>query len=87
MTLTQAPTKDIAMRSKALLDEWQVTLRTLGRAWPLARLAAIRLDAAVWKGLKFVVHGAGEGSPAFALVKELEVNSSTSPPGTDGSVE
>lgn len=80
MSLTQAPTADGAMRSKALLKQWRDTLRTQSRAWPLARLATIRLDAALWKGLSYIVHGSGEDSHANQLLKDLASNDQTSPP-------
>ncbi|KIW03589.1 uncharacterized protein PV09_05343 [Verruconis gallopava] len=80
MTITQSPTIEIARRSKALLDQWRDTLRTQSRAWPLARLATIRLDAALWKGLSFITRGSGENSPASSLLKQLEAENGSSPP-------
>ncbi len=60
----------MAVRNKALLSKWRDTLRIQGRAWPLARLAAMRLDAVFWKGLSSVVHGAGPDSPALVLLND-----------------
>ena len=71
LVLAQSSTRDNAVRSKALLDQWRDTLRTQSRAWPLAKLATIRLDAALWKGLPYIVHGAGEDSHAALLLQEL----------------
>lgn len=62
----------MAMRNKALLGKWRDTLRIQARAWPLARLAAMRLDAVFWKGLALTIHGAGPDSPAIKLLKEAE---------------
>lgn len=47
-------------------------LRTQSRAWPLARLATIRLDAIFWKGLPSVIHGTGPDSPASLSLKANE---------------
>ncbi|KAH7024848.1 uncharacterized protein B0I36DRAFT_250687 [Microdochium trichocladiopsis] len=71
LTLAQSGTGDIAIRNKELLDEWRDTLRMQARAWPLARLAAMRLDASFWKGIPSVIHGAGADSPALKLFEEL----------------
>lgn len=60
----------MAVKNKALLDKWRDTLRIQARAWPLARLAAMRLDASFWKGISSVIHGAGPDSPAIRLLKE-----------------
>lgn len=60
---------EIAQQNNELLNTWRKTLRTQSRAWPLARLATIRLDAAVWKGLSLAVHGAGEDSPAVLVTR------------------
>lgn len=69
MNLAQATTHDMAVRYQTLLNKWRSTLRIQARAWPLARLAAMRLDAIFWKGLSSVVHGAGPDSPAVMLLK------------------
>lgn len=61
----------MAVRNKALLSKWRDTLRIQARAWPLARLAAMRLDAVFWKGLSLAIHGAGPESPAIQLLKEM----------------
>ncbi|EPE10945.1 fungal specific transcription factor domain protein [Ophiostoma piceae UAMH 11346] len=68
LSLAQAPTHSIATRNKALLQKWRDTLRSQARAWPLARLATIRLDAISWKGLRSVLSGAGPDSPAMQLL-------------------
>ncbi|CAK7221019.1 hypothetical protein SBRCBS47491_004384 [Sporothrix bragantina] len=78
MNLAQSPTDPMAARSLALLDHWRRTLRIVARAWPLARLAAMRLDAITWKGISTVIHGAGSDSPAMALVRQQEGNSGNS---------
>ncbi|KAH8168720.1 fungal specific transcription factor domain-containing protein [Sarocladium implicatum] len=70
LILAQSATTEIALRNKALLDKWRDTLRIQARAWPLARLAAMRLDASFWKGISSVIHGAGSDSPALRLLKE-----------------
>lgn len=72
MNLAQSPTEPMAARCLSLLDEWRRTLRIVGRAWPLARLAAMRLDAITWKGIETVVHGAGQDSPAMALIRQQD---------------
>lgn len=69
MNLIQSTTEEMATRNKSLLGKWRDTLRTQARAWPLARLAAVRLDAIFWKGLSTVVHSAGPDSPAVQLFK------------------
>ncbi|KAF7560280.1 hypothetical protein G7046_g3861 [Stylonectria norvegica] len=76
LNLTQSPTREIAIKCKALLSDWRDTLRTQSRSWPVAKLATIRLDAAYWKGLSLVVHGAGPDSPAVAVMREEEEASS-----------
>ncbi|KAL1904358.1 hypothetical protein Sste5344_009918 [Sporothrix stenoceras] len=70
MNLAQSPTEAMATRYLALLDQWRRTLRIVARAWPLARLAAMRLDAITWKGISTVIHGAGPDSPAMSLVRQ-----------------
>lgn len=70
LNLAQSPTMEIAVRNKSLLNKWRDTLRTQARAWPLARLAAVRLDAVFWKGLAAAVHGSGVDSPATNLFKD-----------------
>ncbi|CAK7238435.1 hypothetical protein SEUCBS140593_010685 [Sporothrix eucalyptigena] len=72
MNLAQASTHAMAARYLALLDQWRRTLRIQARAWPLARLAAMRLDAITWKGVATVIHGAGMESPAMVLVRQQE---------------
>lgn len=70
MNLAQSPKHEMAVRYQTLLGKWRTTLRIQARAWPLARLATIRLDAIFWKGLSAVVHGAGPDSPAMMLLKD-----------------
>lgn len=72
LSLAQAPTHAIASRNKTLLHKWRDTLRAQARAWPLARLATIRLDAISWKGLPSVLSGAGSDSPAMQLLSEQD---------------
>ncbi|ATY66976.1 fungal specific transcription factor domain [Cordyceps militaris] len=72
LILAQSATREMAVRNKTLLDKWRDTLRMQARAWPLARLAAMRLDASFWKGISSVIHGAGPESPAVQLLKESE---------------
>uniref|UniRef100_A0A093UYT5 Transcriptional activator protein DAL81 n=1 Tax=Talaromyces marneffei PM1 TaxID=1077442 RepID=A0A093UYT5_TALMA len=69
-----SPTKEIATQNRALLNRWRETLRAQSQVWPLARLATIRLDAAFWKGLSLVIHGAGPESQAALLIKEQETS-------------
>ncbi|RVX71310.1 hypothetical protein B0A52_04884 [Exophiala mesophila] len=70
MNFAQSATQEAALRNKALLSKWRDSLRSLSRAWPLAKLATMRLDAVFWKGLSAVVHGAGPDNPASRLLKE-----------------
>jgi hypothetical protein len=72
MNLVQSPSKESATRNRILLSRWKDTLRVQSRAWPLAKLATIRLDATLWKGLSLVAHGSGPDSPATILLKEEE---------------
>ena len=76
LNLTQSPTKEIALQNRTLLNRWRETLRAQSQVWPLARLATIRLDAAFWKGLSLVIHGAGPESQAAMLMKEQETSAS-----------
>lgn len=76
LSLAQSATMDAAMRNWSLLNRWRDTLRIQARAWPLARLAAMRLDAVFWKGVSTVIHGAGPDSPAVVLLKKEGVNGS-----------
>lgn len=76
MNLAQSPTDEMALRSKSLLNKWRDILRTQARAWPLARLAAVRLDAVFWKGVSSVVDGAGPQSPAVRLFQGQGSNDS-----------
>lgn len=45
---------EMAAENKQLLEKWRSTLRTQARAWPVFKLAAIRLDAIFWAGLEKV---------------------------------
>jgi hypothetical protein len=45
---------EMATENKQLLEKWRVTLHTQVRAWPVFKLAAIRLDAIFWAGLEKV---------------------------------
>ncbi|EFX00605.1 fungal specific transcription factor domain containing protein [Grosmannia clavigera kw1407] len=72
LSLAQSPTRDNAVRNRDLLNRWRDTLRMQARAWPLARLATIRLDAIYWKGLPAAVLGVGSESPAVQLLRENE---------------
>lgn len=74
LNFSQSTTKDMAVRNKALLGRWRDTLRIQARAWPLTRLATMRLDAVFWKGLVLAIHGARPESPAVQLLKETKVN-------------
>ncbi|KUJ13709.1 uncharacterized protein LY89DRAFT_687098 [Mollisia scopiformis] len=73
LSFAQSPTTGIAHQNKALLGKWRNTLRAQARAWPLARLATMRLDAVFWKGLSAVIHGTGPDSPAMSLLKEQDL--------------
>ncbi|KAJ5586924.1 uncharacterized protein N7459_002689 [Penicillium hispanicum] len=70
LCFAHSPSRANAEQNRSLLVKWRDTIRTQSRAWPLARLATIRLDAAFWKGLTSVVHGTGPESPAMRLLKE-----------------
>jgi hypothetical protein len=70
LSFAQSTTREAAARYKTLLASWRDTLRIQAQAWPLARLAAMRLDAIFWKGLSSVVQGAGPDSPAVKLLQE-----------------
>lgn len=65
---------DMAVRNKVLLGKWRDILRIQALAWPLAQLAAMRLDAVFWKGLALAVHGASSDSPAMKLLSERQVS-------------
>jgi hypothetical protein len=70
MNFAQSPTLELATKNRNLLNKWRDTLRNQARAWPLAKLATMRLNATYWKGLSVAVHGAGPDSPAVRLLKE-----------------
>lgn len=72
LNFAQSTSNDMAIRNKDLLFKWRNTLRTQARAWPLAKLATVRLDAVFWKGLTVAVQGSGPNSPAMMLLKEQE---------------
>lgn len=69
LIFAQSPTEEAASQSYALLRKWRDSLRAQARVWPLAKLAAMRLDATFWKKLSAAVHGAGQNSPAVRLLK------------------
>ncbi|OAA58439.1 fungal specific transcription factor domain containing protein [Niveomyces insectorum RCEF 264] len=77
LSFAQSPTRSIAIRNRELLNKWRDTLRTQSRAWPLARLATIRLNATFWKGLAHVVYGTGPDSPAMMLLRETSQTGQT----------
>jgi hypothetical protein len=82
MNFAQSPTKDVAKKNKEMLIKWRNTLRAQARAWPLAKLATMRLDATFWKGLAMAIHGTGPDSPAVSLLREQdsqELGDSSSP--------
>jgi hypothetical protein len=70
MNLVQSAADHMAARNRMLLSKWRDTLRTQASAWPLARLAAVRLHAVFWKGLPSVVHAEGPDGPAFQLFRD-----------------
>ncbi|KAH7325620.1 fungal-specific transcription factor domain-containing protein [Stachybotrys elegans] len=70
LSFSQSTTREMAARYRDLLTSWRDTLRIQAQAWPLARLAAMRLDAIFWKGLLSVVEGSGSDSPAVLLLQE-----------------
>lgn len=55
LNLAQSATAEAVVRNKALLFDWRKTLRLQAQVWPLAKLAAMRLDAVFWKGLPSVM--------------------------------
>ncbi|KAF4124834.1 GAL4 [Geosmithia morbida] len=70
LNFAQSTTEESAVRNKALLSKWRDTLRIQARSWPLARLAAVRVDAIFWKGIQPLIDGAGPESPAVRLLRE-----------------
>jgi hypothetical protein len=59
----------MATENKALVDKWRNTVRLQARAWPVLRLAAMRLDAICWKGLVKTVTWADKECPAELLLR------------------
>ena len=70
LLFVQSPSMAAAKENKLLLDKWRGTVRMQSRAWPVLRLAAMRLDAVVWKGLDHIVSWAGKDSPAEILLRK-----------------
>jgi hypothetical protein len=59
---------EMASQNKALLERWREIIRAQARAWPVLKLAAIRLDAIFFAGLEKVVNWVGMDSPAQILL-------------------
>ena len=71
LLFVQSPSMAVAKENKLLLDKWRITVRMQSRAWPVLKLAVMRLDAVVWKGLDHIVSWAGKDSPAEILLRKL----------------
>ncbi len=71
LLFVQSPSMAVAKENKLLLDKWRITVRMQSRAWPVLKLAVMRLDAVVWKGLDHIVSWAGTDSPAEILLRKL----------------
>ena len=69
LLFVQSPSMAVARENKLLLDKWRSTVRMQSRAWPVLKLAVMRLDAVVWKGLDSIVCWAGKDSPAEILLR------------------
>jgi hypothetical protein len=59
---------EMASQNKALLEKWREIIRAQARAWPVLKLAVIRLDAIFFAGLEKVVNSARMDSPAQILL-------------------
>ncbi len=70
LLFVQSPSMAVAKENKLLLDKWRITVRMQSRAWPVLKLAVMRLDAVVWKGLDHIVSWAGKDSPAEILLRK-----------------
>ncbi|KAL6247635.1 Fungal specific transcription factor [Rhinocladiella similis] len=70
LLFVQSPSTAIAKENKNLLEKWRSTIRMQSRAWPVLKLAVMRLDAVLWKGLDNIVSWAGKDSPAEILLRE-----------------
>jgi hypothetical protein len=70
LLFVQSPSMAVARENKLLLDKWRSTVRMQSRAWPVLKLAVMRLDAVVWKGLDNIVSWAGKDSPAEVLLRK-----------------
>ena len=67
LLFVQSSSMAVTRENKLLLDKWRNTVRMQSRAWPVLKLAVMRLDAVVWKGLDSIVSWAGKDSPAEVL--------------------
>ena len=70
LLFVQSPSMAVARENKLLLDKWRSTVRMQSRAWPVLKLAVMRLDAVFWKGLDHIVSWAGKDSPAEILLRK-----------------
>lgn len=61
---------EMVVESKQLLEKWRDTIRIQARAWPVLKLAVIRLDAVFWKGLEKSSSWVGMKSPAQILLSQ-----------------
>lgn len=73
LLFVQSPTDEVARENKTLLEKWRNTIRMQSRAWPVLKLAVMRLNAIVWTGLDQIVGWAGKDSPAARLLQEQAV--------------
>lgn len=70
LLFVQSPSIAAAMENKLLLDKWRSTVRMQSRAWPVLKLALMRLDAVLWIGLDHIVTWAGKESPAEIMLRK-----------------
>ncbi|KAH8703573.1 fungal-specific transcription factor domain-containing protein [Talaromyces proteolyticus] len=68
LLFVQSKSMKIAVENKQFLERWKQILRTQARAWPVLKLAAIRLDAIYFAGLEKVVGGTKMDVPAHILL-------------------
>lgn len=70
LLFVQSPSIAAAQENKRLLDKWRSTVRMQSRAWPVLKLAVMRLDTVFWKGLDHIVNWASKDSPADILLRK-----------------
>jgi hypothetical protein len=69
LLFVQSPSIEAARENKSLVDKWRSTIRMQSRAWPVLKLAVMRLDAMNWKGLNQIVP---LDSPAEKLLRSQQ---------------